>query len=294
VGPDSELSRPRPGRAAIENTTRSAVVLGAVGGTTVACSGILWGQKGVLLSLSLGVTVMAGLWCLSARLVIRSTGAQPVAAHSSTALPTVLGQLSRKAGIPSPQLYVVPIPQPNAFAVGRSSRHAAIVVTEGLVSLLEPAEVRAVLAHELAHICRRDTLGTSIAGSMASGVYILAELSLVHDRRGREDPPGMIVAFLLSLTAQVLRFTVSNGRESAADRVGSELTGDPETLASALKRMDRYAQVVPMDMALAQVSAWTVNPLGDRSPTTWIFSVRSPASDRFGPSGPRVERRAAT
>jgi heat shock protein HtpX len=298
VGPDLNLVRTQLRSAAIGNIVRSAVFLGVIGGTIVAVSGILWGQKGVLLSFGLGMAVTIGLWCLSGRLVIRATGAEPVATHGASDIQSELRQLSRRAGIATPRLYVVPVPQPNAFAVGRSSRHASIVVTEGLVSLLEPAEVRAVLAHEVAHVCRRDTLGVSIAGSMVSGVYVVAGMRKqprrTIERRGREDHSGTIVAAILSLTAHLLRFTVSIAREGEADRVGSTLTGDPETLALALKRMDDYAHVVPMDLALAQVSAWTVNPFGDRAPHTWIFSGQAPHAHRIVPLGPPSDERAAT
>lgn len=275
---------------------RTTVLLGAIVGTIVVGSGAVWGRKGLLMGFGIGVTVAAGLWCLSARLVLRAACAH-VVTEGDSALHAELGRLSQRVGIPPPRLYLVPIPQPNVCAVGRSSRHATIVVTEGLISLLEPAEVHAVLAHELGHVCRRDILATSIAGAMASYILVLVELmkpSVGAERRHQNVSPGIVMASVLSLTGRLLRFAISDDRESAADRFGAGLTGDPETLAVALNRMDGYAQVVPMEMTLAQSSAWTVNPLGGRLTSAWIFSSHSPPTDRLHPPLTSNRKRAAT
>ena len=266
---------------AIENTVRYAVLLGTVGVVIVACGGLLGGRSGVLVGLGLGVMAAGGFWWFSDRLVIRACGAQASDAPITSAM---LAELSGRAAMPSPRLYVAPNPQPNAFAIGRTPRHAAIVVTEGLLSLLEPTEIRAVLANELTHIRRRDTLVTSMAGATASGVICAAALwkrSRPPGRHIRRGSPGVVVTSGTRLAARLLRFALPSDFESGADRGGSDLTGDPEALARALTRIEGYAQVVPMEVILAQVSAWVVNPLGDTADTAWLFSTDPPVAKRI-------------
>lgn len=278
--------------SAIENTVRYAVLLGTVGGLTVACGALLGGRIGALVGLGLGVLAAGGSWWFSDRLVIRACGAQLSDASTTSAM---LAELSGRAAMPPPRLYVAPNPQPNAFASGRNPRRAAIVVTEGLLSLLEPTEIRAVLANELTHIRRRDTLVTSMAGATASGVLGAAALLKRSRRPGREvrrEGPRVVVTSGTRLAARVLRFALPGDFESGADRGGSDLTGDPEAMARALTRIEGYAQVVPMESILAQISAWVVNPLGDTADTAWLFSTDPPVAKRIDrlrvTSGPRV------
>ncbi len=271
---------------------RNFVLLGAVGLSIVACAGLLGGRIGGLLGFGLAVLAVGGSWWFSDRLVIRACGAQPLDAHATSAM---LAALSKRATMPPPRLYVAPSPQPNAFAIGRTPKHAAIVVTEGLLCLLEPSEVRAVLAHELTHIRRRDTAVTSMAGATASGVFGIAELlqpASPRRTRTRTESSGRVETSVIRVGARLLSMALSSDRESGADRAGSDLTGDPKALARALTRIEGYARVVPMAMTLAHVSAWVVNPLGDRGDSAWLFSTDTPVANRIDRlaacPGPRV------
>jgi heat shock protein HtpX len=292
VDPEADLTAATEKGPAIENTVRYVVLIGAVSVSIVACGGLLGGRTGAVLGIDLGVIVAGGSWWFSDRLVIRACGAQ--LSHTPTTS-AMLVELSRRAAMSPPRLYVAPNPQPNAFAIGRTPSRASIVVNEGLLSLLEPAEVRAVLAHELAHIRRRDTLVTSMAGATASGV--LGAVALLRRSRPpgtarNEEGPGIVLTSSMRALARLLRFALPSDRESGADRGGSDLTGDPEALARALTRMEGYAHVVPMEAILAQLSAWVVNPLGDRADTAWLFSTDSPVAKRIDrlrtTPGPRV------
>jgi heat shock protein HtpX len=281
VNPDADLTGSAEKGPAIENTVRYVVLIGAVGVSIVACGGLLGGRIGAVLGIGLGVIVAGGFWWFSDRLVIRACGAEFSHAPTTSAM---LAELSRRAAMPPPQLYVAPNPQPNAFAIGRTPSSAAIVVTEGLVSLLEPTEVEAVLAHELAHIRRRDTLVTSMAGATASGVLCAAALlrrSHPPGTKRNEEGPGIVLTSGTRVLARLLRFALPSDREIGADRGGSDLTGDPEALARALTRIEGYAEVVPMEASFAQLSAWVVNPLGDRTDTAWLFSTDPPVAKRI-------------
>jgi heat shock protein HtpX len=265
----------------VRNTVRMVVLLGAAGVSMVGCGALLGGPLGILFGFVLAGVIVGGSWWFSEELVIRACGARPLEGHAVSAM---VAELSSRAAIPPPRCYVAPIPQPNAFAVGRSPKHAAIVVTEGLLSLLEPPEIRAVLALELIHICRRDTLTTSVVGATASRVVAGAERvrrTCRRRRRGVHESPKVTVTSGTHLAARVLRFALWSDREGEADRYGSALTDNPEAMAEALRRMQRYADVVPMEMALAHVSAWVVNPLGGKHDSAWVFSTDSPVPDRI-------------
>lgn len=270
-------------RLATRNTVRSIVALVVIAGSIAAFGGLLGGQVGLLVGISLGVTVVGCSWRLSDRVVIRASGARPLGGSATDGLHTTLTDLSLRAGIPTPRCYVTQSPQPNAFAIGRSPRQAAIVVTEGLLSLLQPAEVRAVLAHELIHIRRRDTVTTAMVGAALSVVFAVAELvGCVLPMKRHGDPKGLEPAPAAgTLVMSSLRRAQRSCRESDADRGGSDLCGSPEALARALARIDLYAQVVPMERRLAHVSHWVVNPLGHRGGRTWSFSRRTPLADRI-------------
>jgi heat shock protein HtpX len=292
VDPETDLFGSTEKRLAIENTVRNFVLLGAVGVSIVASAGLLGGRIGILLGFVLGLMFIGGSWLFSDRLVIRACGAQLLDEHASSAM---LAELSRHAEIPPPRLYVAPSPQPNAFAIGRTPRNAAIVATEGLLSLLEPNEIRAVLAHELIHIRRRDTLVTSVAGATASGVFGVADLlKRFRPRRtmSSQEGAGVMVTSVTRVATRLLLLALSADRESHADLGASDLTGDSEALARALTRIEGYAQVVPMEMTLAHVSAWVVNPLGDRDDRAWLFSTDPPVANRIdrlrARPGPRV------
>jgi heat shock protein HtpX len=284
VDPDPELLRAQKG-AVVENTVRSILLLACFSGAALVCGGLLWGRAGALISLGLGAMFVSGLWYFSARLILRRIGARLLGVHDDQTLNAALGQLSQRAGIPAPQLYLLPCPQPNAFSVGRSRRHASIVLTEGLVALLDPTDIRAVLAHELVHIRRLDILGSSITGAMTCGVSIAAEIATppkkAANQEGRSDP-RFVEALIQCVAGGLLRVAVSRGREGAADRSGSELIGDLEAMASALARIEKYTRVVPMEMTLARVSFWIVDPLGNRPDGSWISSTFPSVSDRIG------------
>lgn len=281
---------------AIGTAARSAAVVGAIAGSIIACGEVLGGHLGILLGLGVGVVAVVGMWWFSDRIVIRSAGAQSMDGHAASDLNRMLRELAQRATIPVPRLYVAPNSQPNAFAIGRTQRHAAIVVTEGLLSLLEPTEIRAVLAHELIHISRRDTVVTSMAGATARGIFLVTELPKHYQRRrgsACQEDPGIVVASLTSVAAGLLRFALSGSRESAADRGASDLTGDPEALARALTRIHGYVQVVPMEMTLAYASPWVVNPLRNGVEASWLFSTHPTVADRIGRLRSRPSQRAA-
>jgi len=150
-----------------------------------------------------------------------------------------------------PRLYVVPDPQPNAFATGRSPEHGVVAVNEGLLQMLDDREVEGVIAHEIAHIKHRDTLTMAIVASLAGAVMTLVNLAQWAAIFGseEEDGPGLaelfVAALVAPLAATLIQLGVSRAREFEADRMAAELVGSPQGLIGALQKLERGAQLVP-------------------------------------------------
>ena len=275
---------PTETRLATRNAVRNVVVLVIIGGSIAAGGGLLGGQIGFLVGLGLGATVASGSWWLSDRVVLRASRSRLIDGTPTDGVRSMLADLSLRAGIPAPSCYVMQNAQPNAFAVGRNSRRAAIVVTEGLLSLLEPAEIRAVLAREVVQIRRNDTVMTSMTGAALSVAFATIEVAgrLAPTRRhGTRDDSEFAPSQGRLMAIYPFRHVQKSRREVEADRGGSDLAGNPEALARALSRIGRYAQVVPMERRLAYLSNWVVNPLIDRRDGTRLLPVNTLLAERI-------------
>jgi heat shock protein HtpX len=177
--------------------------------------------------------------------------------------------LAARAGIPTPSLWVIDDPQPNAFATGRNPDHAGVAVTTGLLRQLPAGEVEAVLAHEIGHIAHRDTLIVSVAAAIGTAISALANLVMwlpffgYHDDEdGGANPLALLVAAMLApIAATLVQLAISRTREYDADRASAELLGSGRPLANALARIDRAATATPMAIPPAQAAHYIVNPL---------------------------------
>ncbi len=183
----------------------------------------------------------------------------------------IVRELSQKAGMPMPKLYVTPDLQPNAFATGRNPEHAAVAVTRGLLELCDWDEVRGVLAHELSHVGNRDILIGSVAAAIATAITYLAYMAQWaaifgggRDREGQNPIALLATALLAPLAAGLLQAALSRSREFEADRTGARLIGTGEPLARALTKLERGVRAIPMDVQPAQAQAFIVNPLSGR------------------------------
>jgi heat shock protein HtpX len=180
-------------------------------------------------------------------------------------------ELSAKADMPMPRLYISPEQQPNAFATGRNPEHAAVAVTEGLLAACSWDEIRGVLAHEIMHVRNRDILIGSVAAGVATGISFAANMAMWgamfggRDDDDRGNPIALLATALLApIAAGLLQMALSRSREFEADRTGSELLGTGEPLARALEKLEVYANRIPMDIPPAQAQAFIVNPLTGR------------------------------
>lgn len=251
------------------NTVKTTILLAALGGLLVAI-GSLFGTIGAVIGALLGLALVGGSYWKSDTLAIRAARAVPADEARMPEYFAVMRDLSDRAGIPMPRLYVSPEPQPNAFATGRNPEHAAVAVTEGLLAVCTWDEVRGVLAHELAHVRNRDILIGSVAAAVATGISFIANLAMWGAMLGGSDeedgnPFALLVAALVApLAAGLLQMALSRNREFEADRSGAELIGTGEPLARALEKLEVTAAHVPMDVAPSQAQAYIVNPLTGR------------------------------
>jgi len=270
------------------NTMKTFVLLAGIGGIFVMLGSLFGGIGGAILGLAIAFAITGASYWYSDRIAIKAAKAIEVDAQSAPELHQMVRELASTAGLPTPRVYISPSPQPNAFATGRNPANSAVAVTEGLIANCPPNEVRAVLAHEMAHIRNRDILIGSIAAAIATAISLLANMAMFAGLFGSsddDDGPGagsmLLMALIAPLAAGMLQMAVSRSREFDADRYGAQLSQDPLALASALQRLESLAQRSPMDIPPAQASAWIVNPLtGNRKDFSRLFMTHPPVEER--------------
>jgi heat shock protein HtpX len=252
------------------NTMKTVVLLAGLGGLMVAI-GSLFGRGGALIGLMLGLGIVGFSYWKSDSLAIRAAHAVPADERSYPEFYALMRDLTGRAGIPMPRLYISPEQQPNAFATGRNPQHAAVAITQGLLAICTWDEIRGVLAHELSHVRNRDILIGSVAAGVATGISFVANMAMwgAMFGGGRDDddrnPIALLAtAILAPIAAALLQMALSRSREFEADRSGAALIGDGEPLARALEKLEATAKRVPMNIAPAQAQAYIVNPLTGR------------------------------
>jgi len=255
----------------VKNTFKTFVLLAGLGGLLVIIGQLLGGYTGALIGLGIGVLVVGFSYWKSDTLAIKAARAVPVTEAQMPEYYAIVRELTQKAGMPMPKLYVTPDQQPNAFATGRNPEHAAVAVTQGILRILDWDQLRGVLAHEISHVGNRDILIGSVAAAIAVGITAIATIlrfSAIFGG-GRDDDGGnpialLALAILAPLAAGLLQMALSRSREFEADRSGARLIDDGEPLAQALIKLEAGARQIPMDIDPAHASAFIVNPLAGR------------------------------
>lgn len=253
----------------------------------------LAGPTGMLIALGIAVAMNVFSYYNSDKMVLRMYGAQRIDANAPNALLcdyyADIESLSRRAGLPMPAVYIMDSDQPNAFATGRDPQHGAVAATTGLLRMLEREEIRGVMAHELAHVKNRDTLTMTITATLAGAISSLANFAMFFGG-SRDDDDGhnnivvvLLMAVLAPIAAMLVQMAISRTREYAADRMGGEISGDPESLARALKKIEAYAKggVVNHEAERHPASAhlFIINPLSGRGMDN-LFSTHPATENR--------------
>ncbi|KAB2834127.1 MAG: M48 family metalloprotease, partial [Candidatus Dadabacteria bacterium] len=226
------------------NTLKSLILLVVLSAILMWIGGAIGGKQGLVIAFGFAMVMNFASYWWSDKIVLSLYGAKEVKQEDAPELYGIVHELSSRAGLPMPRVYITPQEQPNAFATGRNPDHAAVAVTQGILRLLSRDELRGVLAHELAHVKHRDILIGSIAATIATAItYIayMAQFAAIFgggggDRDRGGNPLGLLVmAIVAPLAATIIRLAISRTREYAADEGGAEISGNPISLANALR-----------------------------------------------------------
>jgi heat shock protein HtpX len=268
---------------------KTFVLLAGLGGLLMLIGGLVWGGNGVIIGGAIGFAIVGFSYWKSDTLAIKAARAVPVTEQEMPEYYAIVRELTEKAGMPMPKLYVTPDQQPNAFATGRNPDHAAVAVTRGILRILDWNELRGVLAHEISHVGNRDILIGSVAAAIALGITMIANIlqfTAIFFGGGRDDDDGnplvlLALAILAPIAAGLLQMALSRSREFEADRSGARLIGDGEPLARALQKLEVGARQIPMDIDPAHASAFIVNPLTGRKMSFGnLWRSHPPTDDR--------------
>ncbi len=247
----------------------------------------LGGSQGLTLALIFALATNFGAYWFSDQFLLKMYKAKRVDENSSPEIYTMIAELAKEANLPIPAIYIIRESSPNAFATGRDPKNSAVAVTTGLLKILNSSELKGVFAHELAHIYNRDMLISTFSATLASAISSIATFAMFFGGRNSEgrsiSPLIMLVfAFLAPIAATIIQLAISRSREFEADRIGSYFTKDPLSLASALKKIEKYARDLKFDTAEKNPSTaqmMIMNPLSGKGLTN-LFSTHPSTFDR--------------
>jgi heat shock protein HtpX len=270
---------------------RTWILLAGLSALFIAVGGVVGGTGGIVAFLLIAVAFNLAMYWFSDRIALKMSRARPLEPGEAPDLVSDVEELSGRAGIPVPRLFVMPSEQPNAFATGRSPKHAAVAVTEGLLALMPREQVRGVIAHELAHVRNRDVLVTTIAAMIGAAISAIANFLQFQWLFGGGDDDesplgfvGTIAAIIIApIAAMLLQLAVSRQREYLADQTAAELLGEGRPLVDALGTLARGVEARPMAVNPATASLYIANPLGNRGGRGMaaLFSTHPPIPVRI-------------
>ena len=270
------------------NYMKTAILLAGMTALFMGIGALIGGQQGMLIALVVAAGMNIFSYWNSDKMVLSMNGAQEVDERTAPELFQMVRELSQRAGLPMPKVYLMDNPQPNAFATGRNPENAAVAATTGLMQMLNRDEIAGVMAHELAHIKNRDTLIMTITATFAGAISMLTNFGMMFGGNRNNNGIGMIgtiaMMILAPLAAMVVQMAISRTREYSADRLGAEISGQPMALASALNKISGAAHVIE-------------NEAAERNPATAHMFIINPLSgarmDNLFLTHPAVENRIA-
>ena len=272
----------------MSNQLKTILFLGALTFLLIMFGNALGGTGGMKVALVMAAIMNFASYWMSDKIALRMYAAQEVSPQQAPELAAMVGDLAQKAGVPMPRMYVVPQDTPNAFATGRDPSHAVVAVTEGLMRLLSPAEVKGVLAHEMTHVRNRDILIQSVAATIGGAIMMLADMfrfsALSAGGEGNGQRRGnplhlLLMATLGPLAAMLIQTAISRSREFIADEGGARLCRDGEPLARALEKLQTAAHQMPMLVNPGTENMFIVNPLTGGGLMS-LFSTHPPVEER--------------
>lgn len=269
------------------NWMKTAMLMAGITALFAAVGGALGGQQGMLLALAFALVSNFFAYWYSDKMVLRMYNAREVDEAGAPQFYRMVRELAGRADLPMPKVYLIDEDAPNAFATGRNPEHAAVAATTGILRVLSARELRGVMAHELAHVKHRDILISTVSATMAGAISALANFAMLFGGRGADGRPAnpiasIAVALLAPFAAMLIQMAISRAREFEADRLGAEIAGDPRSLASALDKIHRYAQGIPLPAAERHpetAQMMIMNPLAGGG-LRGLFSTHPPTEER--------------
>jgi heat shock protein HtpX len=274
------------------NTMKTTFLLALMTVLIMLIGRALGGQQGMVLAFVLAGAMNLGSYWFSDRIVLAMYRAQEISPQEQPGIHQIVAELAQNAQIPKPRVYVIEDDSPNAFATGRNPQHAVVAVTTGILRILSRDELRGVLAHELGHVRNRDILVGSIAATMAGAIMMLANMArfaaIFGGGRSSDEEGGgggiigmLVLTIVAPIAAMLIQMAISRSREYLADASGAQFSHNPLSLASALEKLQRASQQIPMaDAKPATAHMFIVNPLSGRSLMN-LFSTHPPIEERI-------------
>lgn len=266
------------------NNVKTAMLMAVLTAIFVLVGGML--GKGFIIPFAvLAVAMNFGAWFFSDKIAIAAMRGQEVDASSGGGLYQMVDELRQNAGLPMPRVYVCPQQAPNAFATGRSPSKAAVAVTQGALQLLNEQELRGVIGHELAHIKNRDTLTSTIAGTIAGLLATIAQWGFLlgaGNREGSNPIVALVTLIVAAVGAAMIKSMISRSREFVADADGSRIAGSPHGLISALQKLETVSRRVPLQNPNpAANNMFIIEPLTGGRTLMSLFATHPPTEARI-------------
>jgi heat shock protein HtpX len=275
-------------RTRFATQSRTWIIIAGLGALFVGLGALVGGSTGIILFAGIAIVFNLAMYWWSAKLALKTSRARPIDRSEAPELYRDVEEIAGRAGVPMPQLYLIPSEQPNAFATGRNPKNAVVAVTEGLLRYLPRDQVKGVLAHEVAHIANRDILVMTIAAMIGAAIAAIANIlqfSMFFGGDDEDSSPlgiiGMLAAIIVApLAATILQLAVSRQREYLADASAAQYLGEGKPLADALGTLQRGVEAVPMNVNPATESLYIANPLSGRGMSA-LFSTHPPMEERI-------------
>ena len=275
-------------RTSFATRARTWVLIAGLSALLVGFGALIGGSSGIVLFAGIAIAMNFFMYWFSAKLALKASRAKPLAREDAPELYRDIEELTGKAGIPMPTVHLIPSEQPNAFATGRNPKHAAVAVTQGLLTNLPRDQVRGVIAHELAHVANRDVLVMTIAAMIGAAITAIAHIlqfSMFFGGGDDDDNPlgivGSLAAIIVApIAAMILQLAVSRQREYLADATAAKYLGEGRPLANALESLKRGVEAVPMNVNPATASLYIANPLRKVGMAA-LFSTHPPMDERI-------------
>lgn len=272
----------------MKNQLKTGIFLGILTAIILLFGKMLGGQTGLIIAFFFAILMNVGSYWFSDKIVLSIYRAKEVSYDEAPTLHQIVDQLARQANIPKPKVYVIPSPQPNAFATGRGPKNGVVAVTEGILELLSPEELMGVLAHEIGHIKNRDILIQTIAATLAGVIMFVSDMVkwAAIFGMGKDEEEGnpfvaIIMAIVAPFAALLIQLAISRSREYLADETGAKLCNNPEYLASALEKLEAYSHSIPMTVGNPSTAhMFIVNPFKG-SAFLSLFSTHPPIEERI-------------